>query len=142
MKRLKAIAFLALQFNLHWLRRLKTVLVGPRRQLSVFKKHYEGEGLGHYTQQDREVLNGLSRCLACGWCEGQLAAFRVPGAESHPSPATLALALTNDPSDLVHLRRWNETLSAIPWEQVRCPFRVPLAQGQALLARLATAPTR
>jgi len=119
----------------HPLRMLMEQEQGPGEQR--FLRNYAGEGNIPLTLEDREVLRGASRCIACGLCDGFDGALASASRTVHLGASLFPVSLSRATPDLPHARADVEAIAQDQlWKsEAVCPTRVPLRAIAGYLKR-------
>jgi hypothetical protein len=111
--------------------------LGPRRpQLPVFVAQYQADGIVLFAPDDRAVLEGASRCLACGRCDTRALLDDAFDALAPQGPMAFVLGVSRHSGehDAAQI-----TAAATPAHLAAltavCPVAVPFAPLAALVRR-------
>jgi succinate dehydrogenase/fumarate reductase-like Fe-S protein len=124
MGRLHALVILAWAL----VRSLLAPFFGGRRGLADFRRSYAPDRLPVVTPEERRILPGLSRCIACGLCDEGEGARMARSQGTYAGVMDLMLASSRNIPDFDAAVRSFDAVgeSRLAELEARCPARVPM----------------
>lgn len=123
MKRIGALANLAVFFVLHWVRAGVALCTGTKRDARAFRAQFAAEGIFPLTPAEQESMPRAQACIVCGLCDMGTAApeWRPYGREALAAGFARALPVLPLPAADVARAADRREAGAL------CPMGVPLA---------------
>ena len=125
----------------HFVARLVTRALTPRRGLLRFEQSYGTERLFALEREEQEVVASLSRCIACGICDAHFGDYDRVARTAMRAPSDVVLSHSRSLPD------WDAL--ALPLAQLErgdlarierlCPAQIPLARVVEVARRRAEA---
>ena len=98
------------------------------RGLEEFRRHYGSEGLHPLVPAEREIVEAMGGCIACGLCDRGEGVRRARSRGAYPGIMAVVLSSSRSPGDFPLLAPALETLddSVLAEREVICPGWVPV----------------